>query len=255
MKKTLTMLALATLLVAPFAAQAQDADEPNLARMWVVKPKPGTDQQLEDAMKAHNAWRKENKDPWSWNTYHTVTGSDLDLWYIRSPGHSYADFAAYGDSEFTKKAYEHWMANVDQYVAEYHGHIAEFAPEISQWPDDAGPFEWFWIYEYKLKPGHNRPFFAAAKAITEALKAAGWSETYGFVWQLTGDVPTMTLVIPEKDWGGFAGPETGAYDTVAQSMGEDQAKAMWAEFYSHATSVHSVVYHRHENMSFEGAAQ
>lgn len=255
MKRILTLLALAALLVAPWSGHAQDSEEANLARMWVVKPKPDMNQQLEEAMKAHNAWREENKDPWSWNTYHTSTGSDLDLWFIRSPGHSYADFDAYGDSEFTKQAYEHWMANVDQYVAEYHGHIAEFAPEISQWPADAGPFEWYWVYNYKITPGHDRQFFAAAKAIIDALKAAGWTENLAFVWQLTGEVPAMSLVIPEEDWGGFAGPEKGAFDTVAESLGEDQAKAMWAEYFSHVRSVDSVVYHRHEDMSFKGAAQ
>jgi hypothetical protein len=255
MKKILTMLGLAVLLLVPLASPLQAADEPNLARMWVVKPKPGMDRELEAALKAHNAWRSENQDPWSWNIYHTTTGADLDLWFIRSPGHSYADFAAYGDSEFTTKAYKHWMDNVDRYVAEYRGEIEEYAPEISQWPENDESFEYFWVYTYHVQPGLSQPFYAAAKAITDALKAAGWNDTYAFTWRLTGDVPALNLVIPEKDWAGFAGPEKDPFETLAEALGEDQAAALWADFYEPVTKVTSTVYHRHADLSIKGAGQ
>lgn len=52
-------------------------DGGNLARMWVVVPKPGMDRQLEEAMKTHNKWRQENGESWHWNTYHPVTGEHL----------------------------------------------------------------------------------------------------------------------------------------------------------------------------------
>jgi len=247
-------LMVASMMLAPLAAFSADEPESNLARMWVVKPKPGMDQQLEDAMKAHNAWRVKNKDPWGWNTYHQVTGDNLDMWFIRSPGHSYADFDTYGDSEFSEKAYAHWLETVEPYVASYQGHLAEFAPEISNWPADGGPYEWYWVYTYQIKPGAGRQFFAAAKAITDALKAAAWDEVYAFTWQLDGEVPAISLVIPEKDWGGFAGPETGAYDTISASMGKDKADAMWAAMFEHVKHVSSTVYHRHADMSYEAAS-
>ncbi|MGB5209129.1 MAG: hypothetical protein WBN31_02550 [Gammaproteobacteria bacterium] len=252
-RMVIALLTVASLMLAPMAAFSADEPESNLARMWVVKPKPGMDQELEDAMKAHNAWRVENKDPWGWNTYHQVTGDSLDLWFIRSGGHSYADLDAYGDSEFSKNAYAHWLETVDPYVASYQGHLAEFAPDVSNWPADAGPYKWYWVYTYQLKPGTGRPFTAALKAITDALKAAGWDQVYAFNWQLNGEVPAMSLAIPEKDWGGFAGPENGAYDTVAKAVGKDEADAMWAAMFEHVKRVTSTVYHRHEDMSYEGA--
>lgn len=252
-RMVIALLTVASLMLAPMAAFSADEPESNLARMWVVKPKPGMDQELEDAMKAHNAWRVENKDPWGWNTYHQVTGDSLDLWFIRSGGHSYADLDAYGDSEFSKNAYAHWLETVDPYVASYQGHLAEFAPDVSNWPADAGPYKWYWVYTYQLKPGTGRPFTAALKAITDALKAAGWDQVYAFNWQLNGEVPAMSLAIPEEDWGGFAGPENGAYDTVAKAVGKDEADAMWAAMFEHVKRVTSTVYHRHEDMSYEGA--
>jgi len=252
-KMALALLAVAGLMLAPLAAFS--ADDPNLARMWVVTPKPGMDDKLEEAMKAHNAWRVEHKDPWSWNTYHTVTGDGLGAWYIRSSGHSYADLDAYGGSEFSKKAWKHWMETVDPHVATYAGHLAELAPEISNWPEGSGPYEWYWVYTYHLKPGGGRPYFAAVKAITDALRAAGWDEVWSFVWQRDGDVPAMSLVIPEKNWAGFAGPEEGAYDTLSKALGKDQADAMWGAMYAQIKSATSTIYHRHADMSYEGAAQ
>ena len=234
---------------------AEAADDPNLARMWVVTPKAGMDQQLEDAMKAHNAWRVDNGDPWSWNTYHKVTGDDLGTWTIRSFGHSYADFDAYGDSEFGTKAYEHWLANVEPYVANTASHLAENVPDLNNWPDDAGPFEWFWVYTYKLKSGSARDFTADAKAIVDALKEAGWGENFAFTWQLDGEVPRISLVIPEDNWSGFDGPEKSARDVVAEALGEDKMNAMWDAYNSHIESAHSTVYHRHADMSYEGAAK
>ena len=91
-RKTVVALA-AFCLILPMAATAQE-EEGKLARMWVVVPKDGMGDQLEEAMKAHNAWRVENGDPWGWNTYHRVSGGDLDHWYIRSGGHTYADLDA-----------------------------------------------------------------------------------------------------------------------------------------------------------------
>jgi hypothetical protein len=233
----------------------QAADDPNIARMWVITPKAGMDQQLEDAMKAHNKWRVDNGDPWRWDTFHKSTGDDLDSWTLRSFGHTYADLDAYGDSDFGKQAYENWLANVDPYVDAVAGHLAELAPDLSNWPEDAGEFEWFWVYTYKLKPGSQGDFTDAAKAIVDALKEAEWGELFAFTWQLDGDVPAVSLVLPENNWAGFAGPEKSAREIVAEALGEDKMNAMWDAYNENVESAHSTVYHRHEDMSYKGAAK
>lgn len=253
--KIRTVLAIAAALgsLLAVAVQAQDSGG-NLARMWVVVPKEGMEDQLEEAMKAHNAWRTENGDPWSWNLYHRVSGGDLNHWYLRSPGHTYADLDAYRDSDFSQKAFEHWSANVDQYVAEYRTHLAEAVPELGHTQPDDGPYEYFWVYTYHIKAGMGRPFYAAAETITKALKEANWPETWWFTWQLDGErMPAMSLVIPSANWAGFAEPAESAYDAVAAAKGEATAKQMWEALFSTVESVSSTVYHRHADLSFEGA--
>lgn len=251
LKRRFSLAAICLSVIGAGAVQA--ADDPNIARMWVVTPKAGMDQQLEDAMKAHNQWRVDNNDPWPWSTYHQVTGSDLGDWLIRSCCHSWADMEAYGNSDFSTAAYEHWMANVEPYVAETAGHMSEAMPEISNWPEDAGPYEWVWAYTYKVKPGKANDFIAAAKAIVDELKKAGWGEPFGFVRQLDGEIPRITLVIGEDSWSGFAGPEKSAREVVAEALGQAKADDMWDAYLEHVKSVYSTVYHRHEDMSFQGA--
>jgi hypothetical protein len=243
---------IAVSLILPGLVAAQET-EGNLARMWVVVPKDGMSDQLEAAMKAHNAWRVENGDPWSWNTYHRVSGDELGNWYIRSPGHTYADLDAYRDSDFSERAFEHWSANVDQYVADYSTHLSEYAPDISNELPDDGPFEYFWVYDYHIKPGMGRQFYAAAEKLSSTLKELNWPETWWFTWQLDGDhMPAMSLIIPSPDWAGFGEPEQSAFDTVSAAKGEAAATEMWADWYETIESVSSTVYHRHADMSFEG---
>ena len=248
-RKIVTAIAVCCLAM-PMLATAQE-EEGKLARMWVVVPKDGMGDQLEEAMKAHNAWRAENGDPWSWNTYHRVSGGDLDHWFIRSPGHTYAELDAYRDSEFSQRAFEHWSANVDQYVADYRTHLAEYAPELSHEQPDEGPYEYFWVYTYHIKAGMGRQFYAAAEAITGALKDAAWPETWWFTWQLDGErMPAMSLVIPNANWAGFADPEQSAFEAVSAAKGESTAAEMWADLFSTVESVSSTVYHRHADLSF-----
>jgi hypothetical protein len=252
--RTMLVLIAAWSVLLPALSSAQDTAG-NIARMWVVVPKEGMDDQLEAAMKAHNAWRVENGDPWSWNTYHRVSGDDLNHWYIRSGGHTYADLDAYRDSDFSQRAFEHWSANVDQYVAEYRTHLAEYAPEISHTLPDEGPYEYYWVYDYHIKPGMGRAFYAAAEAISTALVEAQWPDTWWFVWQLDGDsMPAISLVIPNADWAGFAEPAESAYDAITAAKGEAVAKEMWEALFGTVESVSSTVYHRHADLSFEAAS-
>jgi len=249
-ERFLAVVAAICVLLAPAVVHAQES-EGNLARMWVVIPKDGMDDQLEAAIKQHTAWRQENGDPWSWNTYRRASGGDLNHWFIRSPGHTYADLDAYRDSEFSKKASEHWGKYVHEYVADYRTHLAEFAPEISHTRADQPPSEYFWVYTYHIKAGQGRRFYAAAESITNELKAANWPTTWWFTWQLDGErTPAMSLVIPAPNWAGFAEPEQSAFDAVAAEKGEAAAQAMWDAMYDTVESVSSTVYRRHADLSF-----
>ena len=111
--------------------------------------------------------------------------------------------------------------------------------------------QYFWVYTYHVKAGMGRQFYAAAEAITTALKEASWPETWWFTRQLDGErMPAWSLVIPSANWAGFGEPDQSAYDAVAAAKGEATATQLWADYFATVESVSSTVYHRHADLSF-----
>jgi hypothetical protein len=51
-------------------------------------------------------FRQEQGDPWSWGIGQVVVGENLGTYYALSGPHSWADFDAYNNSEFTQIADE-----------------------------------------------------------------------------------------------------------------------------------------------------
>jgi hypothetical protein len=237
-------------LVIPASAIAEDT--PTIARMWKVVPKDGKWTEMQDAMKAHMEFRVANGDPWGWNVYSVVGGKIEGARFVRSANHTWADVQAYSDSEFVTKAMEHWNANVHPFVDSYVASIANYHPDISQWPEGA-LYKYYRVFTYRLAPGKLPEFKAAVKAITDVLIAADWDNTWAFTEHLTGDLPAVSLVIPEDGWGGFVGPDKSAREVVAAAKGEDVAKAMWDAFTQHVESIESTVYLRDEEMSTKAA--
>ncbi len=234
------------------AVFGQEEAPGTLARLFVVTPKAGMDEQFQRAFEEHVKWRAENGDPWSWNTYHQVLGDDLDSFYIRSAGHKWAEFDAY--NEFGARAIEHWNTNVHPYVAGITSSMDDLNTEVLHWPEDDSDMAYFWVYEYHLKPGHTDAFFKAVKGIHEKVRAANWPQYYAFITHLSGeDLPAVSLVIPKKDMGGFAGPEKSPMEVIAETSGEKTARKLFDDLFATIDTTHSALYHRHKEWSVEAA--
>lgn len=244
-----------TIIILSFFAPslfAQEEAPGTLSRMFAITPKAAMDEQFQRAFEEHVKWRAENGDPWSWNTYHQVLGNDLDSFFIRSSGHKWVDLDAY--NAFNAKAIEHWNANVHPYVEKVTSSMDEVNTEVLHWPEDDSDLAYFWVYEYHLKSGHTDAFYKAVKAIHEKVRAADWPQYYAFVTHLTGeDLPAVSLVIPKKDMGGFASPEKGPMEVIAESSGEKTAKKLFDDLFATIDTTHSAVYHLHKEWSVEAA--
>lgn len=247
-----TIVAILAALAIPNATMAEDT--PTIARMWKIVPKDGQWNEMKEAMKAHIEFRVANGDPWAWNVYSVIGGEIDGAQLVRSANHTFAEIGAYADSEFAAKAGEHWNTNVHPHVASYVASMSRYHPDISQWPEGA-LFKYYRVFTYHLKPGKLLEFKAAVKAITDILIEADWDNTWAFTEQLTGDVPAVSLVIPEDSWSGFAGPDRTAREIVAAARGEDVSNAMWDAFSQHVESIESTVYQRDEEMSTTAAGE
>lgn len=251
--RKITVAVVAALLAVISIPVTAAEDTPTIARMWKIVPKDGMWSQMEEAMGAHIQFRVDNGDPWNWNVYSVVGGEIDGARYVRSANHTWAEIEAYAESDFVAKAMEHWNANVHPYVDSYVTSIANYHADISQWPEGA-VFKYYRVFTYRLAPGKLLEFKAAVKAITDVLIEADWDETWAFTEHLTGDLPAVSLIIPEDGWGGFVGPDKSAREVVAAAKGEDVAKAMWDAFSQHVESIESTVYLRDGEMSTTAAA-
>lgn len=245
-RKILSALMAVTVLTFAGPLLAQDG---NLARSFKITPLPGHDAELAAAMASHVQWRQDNNDPWGWGVYQQTAGDDLNSWFVRSPGHTWADLDAY--DTFSQSALAHWNSNVLPHVASVSGAISEFIPELSHWPDDAPDFKIFNVISYEIKAGQAPDFRAAAQAITDLLKAAEWDEKWSFIEHLSGPTPGFALVIPEANWAGFEPSEKDVFDIVAEATDPGTAAEMFAAYSATLKKGNSTYYRINDELSYD----
>lgn len=223
----------------------------HMSRMWEITPKADARVEFKKAFEEHMAFRKANNDPWSWTILNASTGKGVNSVYARSNGHHWEDFDAYANSEFGKKASEHWNANVDPHVYKYDTWIDKSDSELYYWPEGS-KFSHFYVTNFYLKPGHGREARMAVKAVHDELKAAGREAPHVWVWSQTGK-PTFTVVTARENYAGFDWPEKSVGDTMRERVGEEKANAMFMDFFEHVKGQSSQIMVRDDKLSIEAA--
>lgn len=242
----------ALLAVGLMSAAVAHEQGAHLARMWEIMPKADSREAFSKAFKEHMAWRKDNKDPWGWSVFSATTGKGVNSTFVRSTGHHWEDFDAYRDSEFSKKAGEHWNANVHPHVAKYDSSIDKSDSELFYWPE--GNYRYFFVTTFYLKPGHGGAARQAVVAVTDELNAAGRKSPHVWLWDTTGKhLPAFSVVTAREDWAGFDWPEKSVRDTMVERVGEEKAQAMFDDFFEHVKSQESQIYAKDMELSFEAA--
>jgi hypothetical protein len=218
------------LMVNAVVMAADTAPAPGqLHKVWAFMPKSGSQVEFEKAFAAHVQWRRDNKDPWTWQVYVEVDGPNAGLHYARSGNHHWSDFDDYDASEFATKANAHWNTTVAPHLAKISSWMGEDQAAISHWPEDAPDYQLFQLYTYRLKPGHMQRFMDATTSIVEALKEAKWPYHWSFIEHLTGSsVPSVMLVLPATKWADMKEPSPNVLEAVAGVRGKEKAAALFA---------------------------
>lgn len=235
-------VAAALLLSGPLVAE-EDKEPGRLVDAWFVEAKAEAGDAFWKALKEHAQWRRDNGDPWQWSFYVAVTGNVGDKVTIRSGGHRIEDLDAYQNSEFSKKASEHWDQNVHPHVKSYYRSFSTRDSELYDWPE--GDYKLFWVYTMDLKPGHGRDFREGLKVIREARDAAGVSNPHSWSWSTTGSrVNRVSYVAARANWDGFNQPEDSLMDVLEKKMGEEKARAFMKDLMSNVENMSSQVYRK-----------
>ncbi len=211
------------------AAAAQETSTPRVTVHYSVTPKAGEGDAFLAAVKAHVAWHREHKDPWSWNVYSVEFGPDPGRLYIRSSGHTMAEVGAYRASDFAKADAAHYQKTLQPHVAVVTSLIARPDPEISALTGDPESWRLFELVHLRLRYGQTAAWRSAIARIHGALQEKQWPQPYLFSWmQSGGPTPEVTLILPHADWGGLdvtADPKAA----VAAVLGEEATTALWEQ--------------------------
>jgi len=224
---------------------------PPLAEMWMMVPKAGHAQELNDALKKHLDFRSEQGDPWRWDTYTPLLGEDLARVGVRSCCHSWADIDAYGEWSRSKPDV---VANFNEHVAPHVEKYAHYYEEMdwanSHWNDKGDQYKYFAVTEFALKAGHAAEFHAARTQMSQIAIEQGWAnDDRSWAWAtMIGGKPTVAVVVPYENFASMEQKGEGFIDFLSRHLGSQEAAAGLMQKFSAATwsSDYQVWVHRAE---------
>jgi hypothetical protein len=240
MRTNKLLVGLLTVLCLSLISQSLFAQANNLARIYFVKVKTGHGDEFAAALKEHTEWRKQAGDPWTWYVYHVINGQNLGDFVIRSGGHTWADldsyeeFLAKGSVEFNKKVGPH-MESISSAIT------ADDTTNVNWYPnnDDVNLLS---VITYQLKPGHGPAFAQVVNKYHNAIKDNNREGYYSFAWKVNGGSgPSVSLVLPYKNWAEMQGPEESFDAFMERVLGSEEAQKLSDEISSTYHSVESAV--------------
>jgi len=204
----------------------EDMSLPMVAE-WVIPAKAGFQKEFMDALKAHVVWRRDNKDPWTWNLYTQQTGRTDAGVLARSSGHTYVDISTYSESEFGQKAARHWEETVAPYT-DVSTRYLRFQTPMSYWPDET--YDYLLILQVDAKPDGDATLLKAAKVLDDIVREAELKTAGGLEYTWSGGGPSYQYVEGYKDWASTSPGSPLATETnelIVEKLGEDKANATY----------------------------
>ena len=234
----LGILAFAALVV-PAVTRAADQPPGPLSEVWVVTPKEGQSAQMFEGLKAQLAMRRDAGDPWTWQVYTPVLGDALSRVVIRTCCFQWADLDSYEkwnkDHEALQKQFSESVAPHLQSAAHY---LEEMDWANSHWNQEAGPYRYFAITEWALKPGHEALFNEARSKASQIAINQGWGGTeHSWLWgSRIGGSPRAFLVVPHRNYADMQPKGESFMEFLGEKMGSEEAARALMQDLSGSTS-------------------
>jgi quinol monooxygenase YgiN len=241
---------LATLLCLGLTLFAESAQSQNISTGYTVTPKSGAGLEFEAAWRQHVEWRKQNNDPWSWDTWQVVSGPNLDEYVIRSAGHSWADFDAYEASEFTALADEHFYETVLPFMGSVSNTMSATDTSLVHLPADPTAINLADVTTFHLKPDQGEAFNEVMTAFHEAVVQHDSPLYYVVASPVGGSTgPSVTLVVLAEKWADFEEPDPSIFELMVQTYGEERAGELFQQFAGSFTSTENVILRLRRDLS------
>jgi hypothetical protein len=211
-------------------ALAQEGEDGNIAKIVFFRAKPGMTQQLEDGLKKHVVWHKEQGGTWAWYVWTYETGDFTGGYASGTFGHSWSDFDNPDIDWETDIAYVREI--ILPYVAEgSQWRYFEDIPKVSK-PLDK-PAMLSEVIRFRLRYGKDADFMYLIGKFHEAIEKTGWPVHYRWARLANGgDSPIYVLIIPHQSYASIKGPEQNFVQMLTEAVGEQEAQMLlekWAK--------------------------
>ncbi|MDJ0813040.1 MAG: hypothetical protein QNJ23_04875, partial [Woeseiaceae bacterium] len=244
MKKTTFIAGIVALLALPLGALAdghEGEEQPSLSDVWILVPKAGMENEFNEAIAAHVAYRKEQGESRDWNGYRVAIGDNLRPVMFRHCCFDWADHDAYLAEESLEAIGAHYAETVFPYVDHAHHYFEETDRENSHWPEgDATDGPYFWVTTIKWQAGTGPGPGMAREKMSQMAKEYGWDDAGNEWLWLTriGGTPMVMLVGASADFAGMADDDPGFYDFMVEKMGSsDEIDAVFEQYRNGMKSV------------------
>ena len=209
----IALLAFAWLL--PVQAEEEKDD---VAMMAKITAKAGPEKELLDAIEEYHKWVAQFDGHMEFQWYEIVTGPDTGKYIARSGGHNWADFDA--EYDWQEQAGEKFESLVVPHVDDVTVQVTSHMAGVSHWPESFEGYNMFQVEDWYIKNGRYGPFNKGLKRIVDALKAGGFPHHFGFhAVESGGYSGQVTLVLPNKGWGGMADAEPSFAEIMIKELG------------------------------------
>lgn len=252
--RTVIRIALTATLLAciPLSTPASEAP-PNVSEMWTMVPKADSRDKFFEAFNEHMSVRAEAGDPRRWMTYTQVLGDNLGMVAVRYCCFHWADADTYQEWGASAEAVQkHWQEEVDPHVESYGHYYDTVSWSNSNIKREWGPYRYFLVYHFTLKPDMAGQFDAARDEISQIALNQGWgTEERPWLWSASvGGEQTESLVIPMKKYADMAPGEQSFFNFLSGVMGSDEAATdLLKRFNGAVKSQRTDLWELHEDMS------
>ncbi|MGA9575960.1 MAG: hypothetical protein WBS20_18600 [Lysobacterales bacterium] len=254
-KKIIILASALALLFSVSIAVAQDtAKNEGIARVVMITAKDGQGKALEEAIVKYHHFMGTKDGAMRYQWFSVASGQNTGKYLARTGGHNWADFDAEHDWEdesaakFASLVQPHVASMVVTYTRNY--------DELGIWPESLEGYQYYSVSHWHILPGKNGAFHEGLKKIDATLKANKFPGYYTFIDTVSGGQGNViTLVSPRKNFADMSPKAPSFMDIMNKALGEEETKAMLADWGSTYESGDNFLLHLMAEQSDYGDSQ
>jgi hypothetical protein len=212
----------------PVISTAAQKPAGTAARIVVIKPKEGLQQQFEQGYRRHLDWHRQNKDPWVWYGWQIISGERVGYFMDGTFGRAWTDFDA-AVSPAADAADN--AANVVPYgdflsLAHY-----VLLPQVSQSRllEERRPPPFIETVYYHLYVGKEAEFESLLRKAHEAHRKTQPARSYAWYKLVSGgSQPMYLLMLPHNKWSDLQASEKSFTAVLEEVYPQSEARRLLA---------------------------